>query len=94
MGIETLLPAGATKLPTAKYIFVAIVVLLLAISAGQWYLLGGLTSLYLGVPLWLWLQLGIVVVMLALAWAATSIWTVANNSDRPADADSDGRTEW
>lgn len=94
MDIERLLPAGVTALPTAKYVFATIVVVLLCIAAGQWYLLGGLTDLYLGVPLWLWLQLSIVTAMLGLAWLAMSIWTAANNRNSPADSTGDGRTEW
>jgi hypothetical protein len=96
MDLESLLPAGVTTLPTAKYVFAAIVALLLVIAAGQWYLLQGLTDLSLGVPLWLWLQLAVIAVMLALAWVAMGIWTVANSADRSASepTDSDGGTEW
>jgi hypothetical protein len=99
MGLERILPEQVTTLPTAKYVFAAIVALLLVIAAGQWYLLGGLTELYLGVPLWLWLQLVIVAAMLTLAWLATSIWTAANDRERTAVAgnehtDRDERTEW
>jgi len=79
MRVERLLPPGARELPTAKYVFAAIVVLLLVIGAGHWYLLEGLTDLYLGVPLWLWLQLVIIAGMLVLAWVAVTVWTTANN---------------
>lgn len=68
--------------------FGAIVVLLLVIAVGQWFLfdlltalppVDSVTTLYLGVPLWLWLQLGIVGIMLVLAWVAVSVWTAANH---------------
>ena len=94
MELETLFPSSVTVLPTAKYVFAAIVAVLLVIAVGQWYVLGGLTELYLGVPVWLWLQLAIVVVMLALAWVAMGVWTAANNDNSPAGTDSDGSTEW
>jgi hypothetical protein len=93
MDIETLLPAGTTTLPTAKYVFAALVALLLVIAVGQWYVLGGLTELSLGVPLWLWLQVAIVAAMLALAWVAVGVWT-AVNADSSADTAGDERTEW
>jgi len=87
MRVERLLPSRLTTVPGAKYTFGAVVVLVLGIAVGQWYLfdlLTGLssvdsvTTLYLGVPLWLWLQLGLVAVMLVLAWVAVSVWTTAN----------------
>lgn len=93
MNLGNLLPAGTARLPTAKYVFGAIVALLLGIAVGQWYVLGGLTELYLGVPAWLWLQLVIVVVMLALAWVAMGVWTVANSEGSSTDT-ADGSTEW
>jgi len=82
MRVERLLPPGARELPTAKYVFAAIVVLLLVIGAGHWYLLEGLTDLSLGVPLWLWLQLVVIAGMLVFAWIAVTVWTVANDRDR------------
>lgn len=94
MGLERLFPAGTTTQPTAKYVFAAIVALLVLIAAGQWYLLGGFTALYLGVPLWLWLQLVIVGGMLALAWVAMGIWTVANDGRSPSGHTGDGGSEW
>jgi hypothetical protein len=92
MDFETLFPSSVTALPTAKYAFGAIVALLLVIAVGQWYVLGGLTELYLGVPVWLWLQLVILVAMLGLAWVAMGIWTAANDDSSTGTAD--GRTEW
>jgi hypothetical protein len=94
MGLDNLLSARVRTLPTAKYVFAAIVALLFVIAAGQWYVLGGLTALYLGVPLWLWLQLALLVAMLFLAWVAMSVWTAANDGDSPAGTGGDGRTEW
>jgi len=94
MDFETLFPGSVTALPTAKYVFAAIVGVLLVIAVGQWYVLGGLTELYLGVPVWLWLQLAIVVAMLALAWVAMGVWTAANNDDSPTGTADDGSTEW
>lgn len=84
MRVESLLPSRLTTVPGAKYTFGAVVVLVLGIAVGQWYLfaaVGSVTTLYLGVPLWLWLQLGLVAVMLALAWVAVSVWTTANRVD-------------
>jgi len=94
MGIERLFPARVTTQPTAKYVFAAIVALLLGIAAGQWYLLGGLTELYLGVPLWLWLQLVIIGGMLVLAWVAMGVWTATNDDSSPGGHTGDGRSEW
>jgi hypothetical protein len=94
MGLEKLFPADTTTQPTAKYVFAAIVALLLVVAAGQWYLLGGFTALYLGVPLWLWFQLVIVVGMLALAWVAMGIWTATNEDSSPGGHTGDGGSEW
>ena len=74
---------------TAHYVFVAIVVSLLGIAAGQWYVLGGRTGLYLGVPVWLWLQLALIGVMLVLAWVGVGVRVAANGGDSP-----DTGTEW
>ena len=79
-----------TTVPGAKYTFGVVVVLVLALAVGQWYLfdlvaelpsVGSVTTLYLGVPLWLWLQLGLVAVMLVFAWVAVSVWTTANGAN-------------
>jgi hypothetical protein len=82
-------------LPVAKYVFTGIVTLLLVIAVGQLYLLGGVTGLYLGVPLWLWLQLAILTAMLGMAWVATSVWTAANEKrSRDGHGDDGGRQRW
>lgn len=86
MRLERLLPTGATEFPTAKYVFGAIVVLLVAAGAGHWYLLQGRTDLYFGVPLWLWLQLVIIAGMLVLAWVAVTVWTRANDTTEGGSA--------
>ena len=91
MNLGDLVATDTTNPVTAKYVFGAIVALLLVVAAGQWYVLGGLTELYLGVPVWLWLQLAIVAVMLVLAWVAMGVWTAANNGD---STDTNGDTGW
>lgn len=91
MNLGDIVTTDTTNAPIAQYVFGAIVALLLVVAVGQWYVLGGLTELYLGVPVWLWLQLAIVVVMLVLAWVAMGVWTAANNRD---STDTDGDTEW
>lgn len=59
--------------PVAKYVFLGLLALLLAIAVGHLYVLEGLTDLYLGLPLWLWLQLVVVSAMLGLAWLAVQV---------------------
>ena len=69
------------ELPTAKYVFAALVATLLVVGVGQWIPLVGLTTLYLGLPLWLWVQLVIVAAMLVISWVAVSVWSEANSID-------------
>ena len=64
-------------LPSAKYVFVGLVFLLLGIAVGHLYLLHGLTALYLGLPVWLWLQVLIVAGMIGIAWSAIHVIAVA-----------------
>ena len=65
-----------THLPPAKYVFVGLVLLLLGMAVAHLYLLHGLTSLYLGLPLWLYLQIAVVAVMLGIAWSAIHVIAV------------------
>ena len=65
-----------TSYPEAKYLFVGLVLALLAIAVGHLYVLDGLTSIYLGLPLWVWLQIVVVFVMLAIAWFAIRLVAV------------------
>jgi len=57
----------------ARYVFSALVALLLVIAVGHLYLIDGLTALYLGLPLWVWVQLLVVFAMLAIAWIAVDV---------------------
>ena len=43
-----------TTLPSAKYVFFGLILLLFGIATGHLYLLHELTALYLGLPVWLW----------------------------------------
>ena len=62
-----------TRLPSATYVLIGLVLLLLGIAVGHLYLLQGLTALYLGLPRWLWLQIIVVSVMLGVAWSAVHV---------------------
>ena len=70
-----------STLPSAKYVFVGLVFLLLGIAVGHLYLIHGLTTLYLGLPLWLYLQIAAVAVMLGLAWTATRVVAAASEEE-------------
>lgn len=60
-------------LPTVKYVFGLLLAVLLVLAVGHLYAFSGLTTLYLGLPLWVWLQLGTVTVMLVVAWIAVQL---------------------
>ena len=62
-----------TSFPTVKYVFAALLAVLLVIAVGHLYVFSGLTTLYLGLPLWVWLQLGVVSLMLGIAWIAVQL---------------------
>lgn len=51
--------------------FLALIVAILAISAGHLFVIDDFTTFYLGVPLWLWIHLGVLVLLLVLAWTAS-----------------------
>ncbi len=70
-----------------QYLFAVLVVALVVVGAGQWYLLEGLTELYLGFPLWLWLQLAIISVMLVVSWYAVTLWTRVSRESSPTGGD-------
>lgn len=53
--------------------FLLLVAAMLAIAVGHLYLLRGLTTVYVGVPLWLWVQLLVVAVLFGMAWIATEL---------------------
>lgn len=59
--------------PTTKYTFWALLAFVFVLAVGHLYALAGLTTLSLGLPLWLWLQLAVVAAMLAVAWLALSV---------------------
>ena len=71
-----------TTLPSAKYVFFGLILLLLGITIGHLYLFHGLTALYLGLPVWLWVQIVVVSVMLGLAWTAIRVVAVASKEER------------
>ena len=63
-----------------KYVFFALLALLLVIAVGHLYAFSGLTDIYLGLPLWAWLQFVVVFVMVGIAWFAVQL--VPTTSER------------
>ena len=61
-----------------KYVFFALLALLLVIAVGHLYAFRGLTDLYLGLPLWAWLQFVVVFVMIGIAWYAVQLVPTAS----------------
>ena len=53
--------------------FVVLVGLILAIAVGHLVIIEGLTTIVLGLPLWIWAHLAVVGLLLGLAWIATGI---------------------
>ena len=70
-----------SDLPTAKYVFVGLLLLLLVVVLGQLFLLDGLTTRYYGLPLWLWLEIPVTGVMIAVAWVAIRLVATAAAED-------------
>ena len=68
-----------TTQPTASIVFLGLALALLAIAVGHLYLLRGLATLYLGLPLWLWLQLVVVFAMVGIAWIAVRVVALASS---------------
>ena len=82
MGLQLAALVGhVTKLPTAKYVFVGLIALLLVIAVGHLYALRELTAFYLGLPLWVWAQLAVVTIMLVVAWIAVELVTKAGQRE-------------
>jgi hypothetical protein len=80
MGIDTAaITEQVSTVPMVKYIFIGLLALLLVIAVGHLYAVTGLTTLYLGLPLWIWLQLGVVTIMLGIAWIAVRLVTMATD---------------
>lgn len=67
------LPDELTHHPQARFVFYALVALLLAIAIGHLYLIASLTDRYLGLPLWVWVELVVVFVMVGIAWIAVQL---------------------
>ena len=67
-----------TTLPSAKYVFFVLIILLFGIAVGHLYLFHGLTAIYLGLPLWLWLEVVAIGVMLMVAWTAVRLVAVVS----------------
>ncbi|GEM_PF-5558281 len=64
---------GRLTLPTAKYVFLLLLAVLLTLAVGHLYAFEELTALSLGLPAWLWLQLVVVGIMLVVAWLALGL---------------------
>lgn len=79
---STVWPDSLQSVPTVKYVFGALVAVILLGSIGQWYAIDGLDALTLGIPLWLWIQVPVIAVLLVISWVAVSLWTAANDADR------------
>jgi len=75
------LPDRGLDLPTAKYVFVGLLLLLLVLVLGQLFLFDGLSQRYYGLPLWLWLEIPVTGVMIAVAWLAIRVVTTATAED-------------
>lgn len=73
------LPDAVTGQPRARYVFYALVALLLAIAVAHLYLLAGLTDRYLGLPLWVWVELAVVFGMVGIAWIAVQLVAAATD---------------
>lgn len=71
-------PDRVAGLPTGKYLFGGLVLLLLVVALGQLYVLEGLTRMYFGLPLWLWLEVLVVFVMIGIAWFAIRLVAAAS----------------
>ena len=69
---------GTGGVVVTKYVFFALLVLLLGIAVGHLYAFRGLTDLYLGLPLWAWLQFVVVFVMIGIAWYAVQLVPTAS----------------
>ena len=74
---------GIRKGRRQKYLFGALVISLVLVGAGQWFVLDGFTELYLGFPLWLWMQLAIISLMLVVSWYAVILWTRVSRESAP-----------
>lgn len=70
-----------TQSPLGKYVFVTLIVALLAIAVTHLYVLRGVTTLYWGLPLWLWIQLIVIAIMLGIAWLAVAIYANVTRGD-------------
>jgi hypothetical protein len=53
--------------------FGALVATIVAVAWGHLYLVEGLTTIRLGLPVWLWLQVGVIAALLGLAWIAVGL---------------------
>ena len=56
-----------------RLLFGLLVLVMLALAAGHLFLIQGLTSVVLGLPVWLWVHLAVVGILLGLAWLATDV---------------------
>ena len=56
-----------------RALFGALVGAIVAVAWGHLYLVEGLTTIRLGLPVWLWLQLGVIAALLGLAWIAIGL---------------------
>lgn len=75
------LPDRVSGLPTAKYVFASLLLLLFVLALGHLFLFDGLTARYYGLPLWLWLEIPLTGVMIAVAWYAIRLVTMAVAED-------------
>ena len=53
--------------------FLALLAVMVAVAAGQLFVLAELDSTIFGLPVWVWVHLGILIVLLGLAWIATGL---------------------
>ncbi|MFW5973871.1 MAG: hypothetical protein ACOCPZ_00630 [Natrialbaceae archaeon] len=56
-----------------RFLFGALVAVIVGIAWGHLYLVEGLTTIRLGLPVWLWLQIGVIAASLGLAWVAIGL---------------------
>lgn len=53
--------------------FVTLAVAIVVVAAAHLFVIQGLTTIRLGLPVWLWLQLGVITALLGLAWLAVEL---------------------
>lgn len=64
---------GGGESSNGRYVVAGLLGFLLVVAVGHLYLISGLTTRYLGLPLWVLVELVVVFGMMLVAWAAVRV---------------------